>query len=135
MATEDPVELHGQNNAGEVISYTCADGTGIPINTILKLSDDRTAAASSASGDIFAGIASSEKVADDGETNIGAYTKGVFLLEIDSESTGVSAGDNVVIAGANVIDADNTATQQGLIVGTALEDGTAGDKIEVRINK
>jgi len=130
--TKDPVELHGNNNAGRVMTYSCADGTGIPILTPLKLSGERTAAASDGQADTFVGVASSEKVADDGETTIGAYTCGVF--EFPTSAT-VSVGDLIQMsATAGEVEVNNSQTNPSLIVGTALSSDSDG-YVSVRINK
>ncbi|MFW5895230.1 MAG: capsid cement protein [archaeon] len=129
----DPVELYGANSAGEVVSYSVSDGTNIPINTMLKLSGDRTVSAQDGSGDIFVGVASSEKEADDGQTEIGAYTKGVFVFEADGA---ISEGDQVITgASPNSVATDNSEAQEGKIVGTALESADDGNKVAVKINK
>lgn len=134
VTTEDPIELHGQNNAGRVISYECADGTGIPIHTPLKLSNPRTVAASDGASDIFAGVASSEKAANDGETNIGAYTLGVFVFEVEGGQS-VSTGDVLVTSSeAGKVVTDNTENNPSKIVGYALDD-SSDSKVSVRINK
>lgn len=129
----DPVELYGANSAGEVVSYTVADDTNIPINTMLQLSGDRTASAQDGSGQIFVGVASSEKEADDGQTELGAYTKGVFVFEADGS---ISEGDQVITgSSANTVSTDNSETQEGKIVGTALESADDTEKVAVKINK
>ena len=97
---------------GEVIQMTCADATGIEKGTILKLSGDRTVAASSADGDIFGGIAAAEKVASDGSTTIPVYTRGIFDLVTDSATQ--SVGDILKISGANIVAAaDDDVAEHG----------------------
>jgi hypothetical protein len=131
---KDPVELHGNNSAGEVIQYTVDDEVDIPINTILKFEDSRTASASTGTGDLFAGVANSQKVADDGETNLGAWTCGVFDF---AASGSISAGDtlitaapgNYVMASASLVDHNYSR-----IVGYALQDD-AGGRVVARVNK
>jgi len=124
------IELAGQPK-GVPIRFAVADGTGIAKGTILKLTDPRTAAASS-SADIFAGIASTEKVASDGSTSLGAYTKGIF--DIKDSGAGITAGAVVSLAGANLI---KTAVASELLTGAAfgkaLETAAAGEVIAVAV--
>ena len=63
------------------LSFTVANGTGISKGAILKITDPRTAAASSAAGDAFAGIASADKEASDGTVKLGVWTQGIFDLQ------------------------------------------------------
>lgn len=117
---EGPYEIH---------DFTVAEDTGIEQHTILKLSDPRTGAASSAA-DVFAGIAATEKEADNGKTNLGCYTKGVF--DLTAASGTITAGALVSLSGANLI---KTATEAEVVTGAAfgkaLETASASEVIEV----
>lgn len=130
------IELLGSDK-GEAIRFTCVNGTAIPKGTILKLSTPRTAAITSADGDYFCGIAAAAKVADDGATTIAAYTKGIFDLYAPAGNGGITAGQMVKTSGANLIVlADNdTAEEQGQIVGMAMEDAadTVAETISVAV--
>ena len=110
------------------VRFTCADGTAIPKGTLLKLSDPRTVAATSASNDYFAGIAATEKVASDGQTSIGVWVPGqnnIFDLYVANST--VTAGKYVVVSGANTVGIGGTADMEvGRIVGQALETSAAG---------
>lgn len=125
------VELLG--NGGDPVEYTVADGATIEKGTILKLTDPRTAAASSADGDLFAGIAAAEKVANDGSTTLAAYTHGIFDLKMTATTT--TAGHMVKVAGANLIAEadDDTAEKGGEVVGKALETAAASEVIQVLV--
>ena len=114
-------------NGGESIRFTCADGTAISKGALLHLKDPRTVIASSKIGEQFAGIAAADKQANDGATTIACHTKGIFDLYYGGGSS-VSAGDYVVISGANsvVLAETSSALSGGMIVGKALEDATAG---------
>ena len=126
------VELLG-TPPGQPVEFTVADGTGIEKGTILKLTDPRTAAASSADGELFAGIAAAEKVASDGSTTLAAYTKGIFDLKMTASTT--TAGHAVKIAGANLIAEadDDTAEKAGEVVGKALETASNNEVIQVAV--
>jgi len=60
------------------IPFTCADGTGIEKGAILKMTDPMTASLADGDGDIIAGIAATEKIANDGNTKIAVYRGGIF---------------------------------------------------------
>jgi len=94
------VELLG--NGGDPIQYVCVDGDAFPKGTILKLSDNREADLSSADGEMCAGIAAMEKVANDGSLTVTAYTNGIFTLK-EANSAEIAVGAKVTIGGANLI--------------------------------
>lgn len=128
------IELLG--NQGDPVRYTVADGVGIEKGTLMYLSaDPRTAAASSAEGQPFVGIAAHEKVASDGSTSISVYTNGIFDLK-DSGS-GVTLGDMVKLGGANLIatadEAGANAEQE--IVGMCLETASGSEIVQVKVRK
>jgi hypothetical protein len=128
------IELLG--NGGDPIRFTVADGATIEKGTLLKISDPRTAAATSADGDLFVGIAAAEKVADDGATTIAAYTNGIF--DIKDGNAGITVGNMCKINGANTIaplDTDTGELQQAECVGMALETAAANEVIAVRVLK
>ena len=127
------IELMGYPK-GRPIRWTVADGTGLEKGTILKISSDpRTAAASSADGELFAGILAEEKVASDGQTEVAAYTEGIF--DIKCTAAGATLGKAVKIAGANLVtDADDdTVEGRAEVVGVALETGGANEVIAVAV--
>ena len=123
------IELLG--NGGDPIRYTVADGTTIEKGTLLKITDPRTASATSADNDAFGGIAAAEKVASDGSTSIAVYTHGIFDLK-DSGS-GITAGERVSIAGANLISKVAAADLLFADVGIALETASASEVIAVLV--
>ena len=116
-----------------LLECTVADGATIEKGTLLKLTDPNTGVASGADGDIFLGIAAYEKVASDGSTRMSVWRSGVFDLK-DSGS-GVTVGDIVKLAGANLIATadDDTIEKSGEIVGIALQTGSASEVIEVLV--
>jgi len=122
------VELLGQGNSGVPIRYTCADGTAIPKGTILKIADPRTALASTADDEAFAGICATEKVANDGQTTIAAYTKGLFEL---TSKEAITAGNVVYIKDAQKVgNADDDALLRSC-VGITLETTAGDDEVAV----
>lgn len=60
------------------VPFKCADGTGIEKGAILKLTESMTAIITSGQGDMVAGIAAAEKIANDGVTTIPVYMGGIF---------------------------------------------------------
>jgi len=116
----------------EVHDFTVADGATIEQNTLCQLADPRTASASDGAN-VFAGIAMTEKKADDGSTELGLATTGIFDLTCNA-GAGITAGALVSLSGANLI---KTATEAEVITGAAfgkaLETATAGEVIEVKL--
>ena len=114
------------------IDFTVPDSTGIEKGTICKLSDPRTAEASSASGDVFAGIAAREKIANDGRTQLALFRRGIF--DMKDSGSGITVGQWVSIGGANTI---KTATEAeiaaGKAIGIALETAAANETIQVLV--
>ena len=131
MANEAKIiELY---NGGKPIRFTCLDNTTIEKGTLLELEDTRTVKKVSGSDIPIAGIASAEKVADDGATSIAVYQDGMFEM---TATGSVTVGYDVVSAGAdNTIKNYTTLDgEKGRILGKALNTGTTGDTIRVRVN-
>lgn len=125
MANEAVIlELFGQPS-GEPIRFSVVNSVGLEKGTIMKLSGaDLYAEASSANGDLFAGIVSTEKVASDGSTTLGLYTKGIFDLKNDGGT--LAMGDRVKISGANTIAKIETG-EEVRVLGVSLEATTASE--------
>jgi hypothetical protein len=117
----------------EFTRYTVADAAGIAKGTLLKLSaDPNTAAASSAAGDVFAGIAWEEKTANDGVTNIGVALNGTW--DLTCGGAGATLGAVLVLSGANLVGNSVEADLVlGRVVGKAMETGSAAEVIRVRV--
>lgn len=114
--------------------FTVADGTGIAIGTLLKLTDPNTAIATSADNDPFAGIAWEEKTASDGITEIVVALNGVW--DIVDSGAGITAGAFVSVFGANLIGTMAEADfPTGAFVGKAMETAGAGERIRVRVGE
>ena len=110
------IELLG--NGGDPVRYTVADGTGIAKGALLKITDPRTAQATSADNDPFCGIAAHEKVASDGTTTIAAYTHGIFDI---NGAAAITAGERVSVAGNDEVTKCAAADLLFADVGIALE--------------
>lgn len=134
MANEAAIlELHGTVEGGGM-RFNCADELAIPKGTLLAFSGAgvKIVYPSPATGPTkFAGIANEEKVADDGATTIGAYTKCVADLLC---SGSITLGAMAVLSGANAICAAvDTDYEDGFIVGKVLETGSNGATIAVAV--
>ncbi len=132
MANEAVMIRRLQDRLGEV---TVADGTAIAKGCILQLTDPQTGSASSADGQFFAGIAVSEKAANDGTTKMAVWTKGVFDIKLTTAT--VAAGEPVKIAGANLVALanDDTIGNSREVVGVALQDGANDEVIQVMVGE
>jgi len=122
---EGPYEIH---------DFTIADAQAVEQGAICLLSDPRTCSGSGLdTGVAFAGIAASEKVASNGKIELGLYTSGIFVMTAVAGG-GVTAGNQVVISGANTIRpavAGDLLTDA--VIGVALEDIGAGTTGEVKV--
>jgi len=104
------------------IPFTVADGTGIEMGTMLKLSDPDTASISDGRGDMVAGIAAAEKIASDGETKLAVYRGGMFRV---TASGSVAVGAALVMSGVNSTnEVETAATNDESIIGIAMETAT-----------
>ena len=112
---------------------TVAAGVTIAKGTVLKLSDPNTGSASSADNDLFLGIAAFEKDGSDTSTKLSYWTKGIF--DMKDSGAGITAGDIVMIKGANLIatldEAGVAGAAQGF--GIALQTAAASEVILVRL--
>ena len=121
------VELLGDR--GDVISYNCANGTGIAKGELMQLTDNRTVIIS-ADDKVCAGIAASEKVASDGQLYIGCYTNGIFDLK--DSGAGGAVGVSVVLGGVNTVK-DAATSEDGRIFGKRFATDGGGTTEEVRV--
>lgn len=120
-----------RHRRSDPIDFIVADATGIEKGTVCALSGARTAAANSANGDIFAGVARREKIASDGRTRLALFTDGIFDMHCGEA---VTAGAQVTLSGANSIRPSIAGDLlNGLAFGKALETGTDGATIQVSI--
>jgi hypothetical protein len=130
MANEAvPIELLGNNKAGEQISYNCAADTDITRGAVLKLSADRTGILADGEGDIFIGIASMDKDGDESSTTISVWTKGIFEM---AASGSISRGDTCITFGDNYVGSSNAVTDGAKIVGYAVDEASSG-KVAVAV--
>jgi hypothetical protein len=117
------------------IDFTVADGTGIEKGALLKLTDPRTASLADGAGDVIAGIAAREKVANNGITQLAVFRKGIFDM---LASGAISVGQPVMSAASttpNAVKLAGGALVSGAsIIGHALETATDGEVIQIYVN-
>jgi len=117
------------------IPFTVADGTAISKGAVLLMSDPMTAATSTASDDIIAGIAAEEKVASDGRTKLAVYMRGIFKMEANGTITvGQMVKSDATNATNTVIAVAQAAGAIENVLGRALETAADGETFLVYVN-
>jgi len=110
---------------------TCANATGIEKGAVLTMTDPNTAASSTAAEDVVAGIAYTEKIANDGMTQIAVLTgPGDELKAIASGA--IAIGDVLATAVAvtspsNYLAKATAGLSGGKTIGIAKEAAAAGE--------
>lgn len=125
-------------NAGNPVEFTIADGTAIPKGTLMKLgSSPQTAAAATANGNHFVGIASCEKKANDGVVKMAVITNCIAEITATASTGAMVLGESVRINGANTVAPadDDTIEHKFEVVGMALETVSAGNTGAVWVGK
>jgi hypothetical protein len=115
------------------INFTVADGTGIEKGALLKLADPMTASAADGDTDIIAGIAASEKIANDGTTKLGVYRRGIFKMICSGAIICGSAVTSVATYTNHVIAAPIT-TSGACAIGHILETAANTETAYVYVN-
>jgi len=108
------------------IPFTVANDTGIEKGSILKISDPMTAAITAGDTDPIAGIAAEEKIANDGNTKLAVYRRGIFKGYAGAAGVTVGMGiitDTATGAANELVVADVNSEH---LVGIALETATDG---------
>ena len=132
------VELMGQPK-GVPVRFDVQDAQAIEKGTLLEIFGDRSVSgAIVTNNNAFAGIAAEEKVANDGSTTIGVWTKGIFDLTVTASPdvlfTPIPKGSLVSLSGANMIRrVQATDLSGGRIIGKALETGSASEVMQVAV--
>jgi hypothetical protein len=126
------IELLG--NAGDPIRYTIGNATALSKGCIVKVTDPRTVAASTAADEPIVGIVAHEKVASDDSVTVTVYTN--LIADMKDAGAGIAVGVVCAIGGANlIVTADANDLIQGSTVGQTLETIGAGLVGAVRILK
>jgi hypothetical protein len=118
------------------LPFTVSNTTGIEKGTALKMTDPMTAIITSGAADTFAGIAATEKIANDGKTKIGVYRGGIFKVYLSGSCT---VGDIAVLdAVPNYFKSGTALTQAALsgsrICGTFLETGATNETVLMELH-
>lgn len=126
------------NSTGFPRTYTCANATGISKGALLKLTDPRTASAYNGAtiqaAVPVAGICARDKEASDGETQLTAWTDGIF----ESPASGaIALGAAIVFLNNNYIAEASggitLAASGAVIAGYSLEAGADAEVIAWRM--
>ena len=131
------VEAALRYQIGNPIDFTVANGMAFEKGLILGLLDPMTASGASAAGVACAGIAAVEKVAGDGSTKLSVWRSGIFDIYV---SGAITIGAPLMIDAATTISSNYLRAASGadtasgaIIVGHALETGSAGEQILVQL--
>ena len=117
--------------------YAINDTVTVTKGALMMLEDPRTASGSvvGTNGGAFAGIATMDKVANDGSSVISCWTDGIFDLTCHA-GAGINAGALVSVSGVNFIKtASEAEVAAGGCVGKALETATASEVIAVAVGR
>ena len=134
MTTTTIMYLLGNN--GDRIPYLVADASTIAKGDVLELEDNGIVIAQTNADTPVVGIAAHEKVANDGNTSITAITNCVAKMTIVGGGS-ATFGDTVSMDATN--NEINLATslddEKGWSIGWAMDTGSAGETVPVRIVK
>ena len=131
MANEStPVNLG--HNGGNPQDFTVGDGCSISKGDLLRMLDGRTASGVPTAGGACAGIATSDKVANDGATEVSCYQEGIHDMYA-SGAIIIGSPVSMDLAPNHIKLALNTASGAH-VIGSANETSSDGEKIEVRLN-
>ena len=111
-------------NAGDPVTYTVAAGTAIAKGTLMQIfASPQTATATNGANKIFAGVASVEKSATDGVTEIALWTHGLFDMTCGAGESMVLGAPVRTGAVANEVTVmiDDTIADASKAVGIAQE--------------
>ncbi len=111
------------------ISMTCADNTGIEKGAVLMISDPDTAATHTASSDVVAGIAYTEKIADNGMTSVSVLSGPGDELKAYASGS-IDIGDTLMTADVKFINylmKATTGLSGGHVIGIAKETAAASE--------
>ena len=118
---------------GEPVQYTVANGVTISGGTLCYLVEPRTASGSAVSiaNPVPAGIAATDKLANDGSTTLAFYTHGIF--DLVAAPTAITLGHPVMISGSNLISGALNVNNVGEILGICLETAAASERVAVKV--
>ena len=117
--------------------FTVADATAITKGAILMMTDPRTASLATNGPVAVAGIAARDKVASDGRTQLGVWSTPGLIFDV-SLSGACDIGDPLMVSALattypNYVEAASGTTSGANTIGYALETGTNGEVIQMRL--
>ena len=132
MVVAEIVQLLG--NKGDRIFPTVADGSAIEKGAVVVLTDPFTAITHAAVDTPVLGICGAEKVASDGATKVAVITNAIVKMTVGAGGS-TTIGDTVSCdADLNEVDLATTLDdEKGWTIGTALEDGAAGETVLIKL--
>jgi hypothetical protein len=133
--TNEAVITDKLGDGGNVVSYSCLNGTAMPKGSVMEQIDNRTVQTVTAAGTPLAGILVEEKVAGDGQTQVGVYTN--VVAKMTAGGGAIAHGDNVVASAAVNVMAkfDTLDDESGYVLGYAMETVADGETFHVRVKK
>lgn len=115
------------------VSMTVANGTGIEKGALLKMTDPNTAIIHSALNNIICGVAYTEKIANDGMTQIAVLSGPGDELKATASGS-ITVGDPLMAAHGDFVNRlysvknlSNIETSGGTIVGYSKETASTGE--------
>lgn len=129
------VELFGENNGGQQVRYTIADGTSVSKGQPLSLSDPRTVVATTGVGAAAAGIAAEDHFANEGVTSISVWQQGIFEAKA---SGAIGVGEPIYFVENNYVATTagllNSSASFAFVAGRAIEAADDEEIINIRLN-
>lgn len=116
------------------INFTVSNTTGIEKGALLQLTDPMTASINSAVNQTLAGIAASEKIANDGTTKLGVYRRGIFKMYASGAIPVGLAVASVASPWTNYVGLAGVTASGAAILGHALETAANGETLLVAVN-
>ena len=124
------VELYGANNDGNPIRFTVPNNVDISQGTLMQLVDPFTASGAVTQGAAIAGVASMDKIANDGSTSISVWTDGRFLAVA---SAAITVGGEIAMGVLQNQVWAGVGGSGAFTCGHALETAATGDTFNVRL--
>lgn len=123
------IELLGKD-PGRPVRFTCGNISAVVKGALMKISDPRTAAATSADNDPFAGVLAAEE--ESTSTTCTVYTHGIFDM-LNTNDAAVAAGERVSVKAANSFSKVAAADLLFSDIGICLEDAAKQETSAVLI--
>ena len=117
------------------VSFTCSESVAIPKGSLLELNDPMTVTINNGDSDDIIGVAAEEKIANDGNTQIAVYLRGIFKC---TAGTNINKGNllmnNAGSGAVNEVIPANAAADNAEGFGIALESVSDAQTLKVLLN-